>query len=580
MEVPFISSGATSRAYYSLVRKVEYASSLQSANQHLSTAIETGRRQLADPAVSFNERRKCLILLLYCYTNASHGFLAADAFNFAFPHAITMAEGGRTMDHKRIGYLFCAEVMPSNHELQLMLVNTLRKDLEHDSVPRICLSLENVIASSNPDLVPAVQSRVQDLLSHNSPHVRRRALLASRSLARHQPEWLSRIGQQILKRIDDPHPSVACAALALSAQLPEEHAANAQLVVNDMLKALSSDPSSYEPWFFVRTLLAVFFLGITENNIPTILELIRGSSKYHDGATLRGAFLVLSKIAPRTLLSLMPVDFESPIQSLRPFLMSRDPNDVYLFLSCLECVDPVLWAGTSPDVPAVLDGWEVERMMQLLGSHDALVRRTTLRVLNRVDLGLVASYYSRTVESIPCGLSIEDVNGYAIRLLEILEARSGSDGELYARELKDLLVRLEQASPDVVLEKVVESVLFCFQNANMDFHIAFATTMLTFVVDSDSRLPQTITVIVAALATEQCGKVAISPLDLLQGLASRLSSSLPSVKDACLLAMLRIAADCDVPSPVIQAVTEHGQNSKRHIRRRCEHKKGAIIIPT
>jgi hypothetical protein len=25
------------------------------------------------------------------------------------------------------GYLFCAEIMPRNHELQLMLINTLRK---------------------------------------------------------------------------------------------------------------------------------------------------------------------------------------------------------------------------------------------------------------------------------------------------------------------------------------------------------------------------------------------------------------------------------------------------------------------
>lgn len=74
--------------------------------------------------------------------------------------------------------------MAPTHELQLMLVNTLRKvcefcqqscnllthqqDLESDSIARICLALDNVAVSSNEDLIPAVQSRLHDLLSHTS----------------------------------------------------------------------------------------------------------------------------------------------------------------------------------------------------------------------------------------------------------------------------------------------------------------------------------------------------------------------------------------------------------------------------
>ncbi|KAF8070331.1 armadillo-type protein [Lyophyllum atratum] len=575
MEVPFISSGASSRAHYSLVRKIEYADSTQSANQHLVTEIESIRRQLADPALSLDECRNCLILLLYCYMNVSHGFLALDAFNFALSHAITLAEAGRTITHKRIGYLFCAEVMPPHHELQLMLVNTLRKDLEHESIPRICLALENVIASSNEDLVPAVQSRIHDLLWHNSPHIRRRALLALRSLARHQPEWLSGMGREIVNRVEDPHPSVASAALVLSTHLAEikELAPDARLVVNNSLTTIPLNLSLYKPWLLIRILHTLFFLGLSEDNIPTVLELIRSSSKSRDGATLRGAFLLLSKISPRTLLSFTPVEVESPIQSIRPFLISHDPNDIYLFLSCLECLDPLLWGGTSPDALAILDGWEVERIMQFLDSPDALIRRTTLRVLNSVDLGIVASYYSQAVENIPLGLSIDDMDGYVVRLMEIVETHSGENGEQYARDLKNLLVQVEQTSPrdHLVSDKVVEIVLNHFRNANTDFRVGFPATMLTFVVDADLTPPQTMMVIIAALATEQCGKLSIPPLDLLQGFASKLTPCHPSVKDACLLAMMRVAADCDdIPLSIIQSVADLGQNSRRHIRQRCE----------
>ena len=62
---------------------------------------------------------------------------------FALPHAINLAEAAQKVQDKRTGmfvaigceaslqfhtgYLFCAEVMPPEHELQLMLVNSIRK---------------------------------------------------------------------------------------------------------------------------------------------------------------------------------------------------------------------------------------------------------------------------------------------------------------------------------------------------------------------------------------------------------------------------------------------------------------------
>lgn len=47
MDVPFISSGAMSRAHYALVRKVETATSIPAADQLLLTEIETIRERFA-----------------------------------------------------------------------------------------------------------------------------------------------------------------------------------------------------------------------------------------------------------------------------------------------------------------------------------------------------------------------------------------------------------------------------------------------------------------------------------------------------------------------------------------------------
>ena len=52
MDVPFISSGAQSRAHYALVRKVEVATSLQQADQHLLAEVKSIRNRIAQPGLS------------------------------------------------------------------------------------------------------------------------------------------------------------------------------------------------------------------------------------------------------------------------------------------------------------------------------------------------------------------------------------------------------------------------------------------------------------------------------------------------------------------------------------------------
>jgi len=51
-------------------------------------------------------------------------------------------------------------------------------------------------------------------------------------------------------------------------------------------------------------------------------------------------------------------------------------------------------------------------------------------------------------------------------MLELLESKSGEDGELYGRELMKLLVQLESATPTggPVLEPAVERVLLYLRN--------------------------------------------------------------------------------------------------------------------
>ena len=111
------------------------------------------------------------------------------------------------------------------------------------------------------------------------------------------------------------------------------------------------------------------------------------------------------------------------------------------------------------------------------------------------------------------------------------------------------------------------------------------TTLLAFLVELDSLIGPTFMVVVSALASEFCGRLSVPPVDILHGLASRLSSYsretrssselclrltaiTAAVQEACLLSMLRIVADLDEPpSDVISTVQKLGEFAGRHIRR-------------
>ena len=104
-------------------------------------------------------------------------------------------------------------------------------------------------------------------------------------------------------------------------------------------------------------------------------------------ATLHVCYLTLSHVPTPVLLPAR----SALVDALRPLIASSTPpqNDVYLFISCLGALDPTLWAGTSADVPAALEGWEVERIVALLESEDKTIR---------VKVGIPTACFSST----PC----------------------------------------------------------------------------------------------------------------------------------------------------------------------------------
>jgi len=112
-------------------------------------------------------------------------------------------------------------------------------------------------------------------------------------------------------------------------------------------------------------------------------ELISCTETNHSAfiALLLGSFRLLSDFPSDIIAAHQASSRLGPVHNIRNLLTSSDPNQQYLFLTCLQCLDPGLWSGTHPARPAVLEGWEVERVMKFLDSADSFIRKKVGSVL-------------------------------------------------------------------------------------------------------------------------------------------------------------------------------------------------------
>lgn len=396
------------------------------------------------------------------------------------------------------------------------------------------------------------------------------------ALARQEPHLLANAAEKVVKRLKDPQPIVISAALTAAIELYKSgHALSSRVasIVNALLPP-SWDPNldKSEYWFLLRVLSALRVFGPTAENLRLILQIIEWAANITPlpQSLLYQAFTVLSTRKPAVLAIVQSSPQSCPILPIRNLINSTDPDEQYLLLSCIECLDAAAWAGTIPEVPGVLDSWEVERIMTFLDSPDEAIRRKTLGILNAVDSNIVQGCYARILENIPDESFVDELNVAAQRALEVVEVLAGDDGAAYATRLQNAFAAFEGRGQNIVLEKAVEKVLTRFRTSEREFRVACLTVLLEPLQDATAKMGATSMVIVTALIVEHLPICPVPPGQLLQGLAGRLSSYPSSVKDACLVAMLRLSAECEVPPDVTERVRELSERSGRYIRQHCQ----------
>lgn len=197
------------------IRGLTELASKQDEEKLIKKELAALKEQVSAPTTSPKQMWECLVRLIYCE------MLGYDA-SFGYIHAIKLAQQGSLME-KRVGYLAVSLFLNEGHELLLLLVNTVLKDLQSTNLLEVCMALTVGSQLFPLDMIPAVLPLVEEKLQHSKEIIRRKAVLALYKFYLIAPNQVQHIHDKFKKALCDKDPGVMAASLHIYLLLIKEN---------------------------------------------------------------------------------------------------------------------------------------------------------------------------------------------------------------------------------------------------------------------------------------------------------------------------------------------------------------------
>ncbi|CAO3573165.1 unnamed protein product [Mortierella alpina] len=354
-------------------------------------SLDTLRLSISDPNISTATMKENMLKLIY-------GDMMGLNVQFGAIYALKLAQSGQTVAEKRAGYLACSLLLQEGNELNIMLVNTLQKDLTSSNYHHVVVALITLCNTTLPDVLSSMVNHVLAALSHTHESVRKRALVALRNFYTRQADLVVPYLNQIKNSLYDPEPSVMSAALGLLAMAAQNHREHLKETVPVLIKILQQVvdgklPKGYSyhgmaaPWIQIRCLMIMARLGEDDLAASQVMTPVVIAAFHKARQGVDAAFGVLFEII-RTLNTFHPAIIlelcrykdvaRNPLLIIPRFATSSNQNLKYLGISMLCQVTPDAWS----------DAWWTEDLLsavvQALESRDATIHWRALDLLYRM----------------------------------------------------------------------------------------------------------------------------------------------------------------------------------------------------
>ncbi|KAL7159671.1 hypothetical protein ABFS83_01G043600 [Erythranthe nasuta] len=338
-----------SKEFLDLIKSIGEARSKAEEDRIVLREIETLKARLSDPNTPKFKLKEYLIRLLYVE------MLGHDA-SFGYIHAVKMTHDDNLL-LKRTGYLTVTLFLNEDHDLIILIVNTIQKDLKSDNYLVVCAALNAVCRLINEETIPAVLPQVVELLGHQKEAVRKKAVMALHRFSQRSPGSVSHLLSNFRKRLCDNDPGVMGATLCpLFDLITLDVDKYKDLVVSfvNILKQVAERrlPKSYDyhqmpaPFIQIKLLKILAVLGSGDKKASeqmyTILGDImrKGDSTSNIGnAILYECICCVSSLHPNAKL------LEAAADAISKFLKSDSHNLKYLGIAALSRLIKI-----SPDI--------------------------------------------------------------------------------------------------------------------------------------------------------------------------------------------------------------------------------------
>lgn len=194
-----------SKEFLDLVKSIGEARSKAEEDRIVVHEIETLKRRIGEPNIPKRKMKEYIIRLVYVE------MLGHDA-SFGYIHAVKMTHDD-SLVLKRTGYLAVTLFLNDDHDLIILIVNTIQKDLKSDNYLVVCAALNAVCKLINEETIPAVLPQVVELLGHQKEAVRKKAIMALHRFYQKSPSSVSHLVSNFRKRLCDNDPGVMGATL-------------------------------------------------------------------------------------------------------------------------------------------------------------------------------------------------------------------------------------------------------------------------------------------------------------------------------------------------------------------------------
>ncbi|XP_065178615.1 AP-4 complex subunit epsilon-1-like [Sycon ciliatum] len=335
-------SGGHSRAFQNLIRAIGEAKTRDEEDRIMRREVQALKELCAHPDLNPKQRKEVLVRLLYCE------MLGHDV-SFGHIHAVKFAQQ-TTLVEKRVGYLATSLFLHENHELTLLLVNSLQRDLESTNILIVCSAMTVISKVIGSDMVPVFVPLIKKKLTHQREIVRKKAVMTLHRIWCMAPTQLSDIQDICRQVLCDRDPGVMAACLHifhdLICEAPEENTDLTSSFVS-ILKQIVEGRLPHEfdyhnmpsPWTQMKLLRILAMLGADDLKASEMMyEVLSLTLTRADTGNPIGYSVTYEVI--RTITSIYPNSqlVEKAAKSLSRFLTSTNNNYKYFGITLLASI--------------------------------------------------------------------------------------------------------------------------------------------------------------------------------------------------------------------------------------------------